>query len=78
MKEADLFIKMLNDFSGVDVSLVLAFISGLQAGRKISVPPVALPETPSVAPLPVEPVAEPSVAPYRFVLNVPEIKDYKG
>ena len=36
-----------------------------------SVEPVAVPETSS-------PVAEPSVAPYRFVLNVPEIKDYKG
>ena len=35
-----------------------------------SVEPVAVPETSSVAP-------ERPVAPYRFVLNVPEINDYK-
>ena len=54
---------------------VLAMIAGVI--RQVAPSSVAVPET-SVEPLPVEPVAEPPVAPYRFILNVPEINDYKG
>ena len=42
-----------------------------------SIAPVALPEKEPFPETPVAPETSPVVAPYRFVLNVPEFKDYK-